>query len=90
MYHIHHLSKVRVNYVLGAKWLAGAQLLADSTSAFRVSLSTGYRFRAEDLLSLATQRDRHQQGTGVIRCQCWSLRIGREYRSVAPSDRDLT
>jgi hypothetical protein len=32
---IHHLAKVRVDYVLGAKWLLRVRLLADRTWALR-------------------------------------------------------
>ena len=32
---IHHLAKVRVDYVLGAKWLLRVRLLADRTLVFR-------------------------------------------------------
>jgi hypothetical protein len=31
----HHLAKVRVDYILGAKWLLRVQLPPDRTSAFR-------------------------------------------------------
>jgi hypothetical protein len=31
----HHLAKVRVDYVLGAKWLLRVRLLADRTLVFR-------------------------------------------------------
>jgi hypothetical protein len=69
MYQIHHLSKVRVNYVLGAKWLLRVRLLADSTSAFCRLLVNKHRpLRVEDVLSLAKERDRLQQGTGATRC----------------------
>jgi hypothetical protein len=60
---------VTVNYVLGAKWLLRVRLLADSTSAFRRMPVNKHRpFRVEDILSLAKERDRRQQGTGATRC----------------------
>ena len=45
------------------------QLPVDRTSAFRRRPGNKHRrFRVEDVLFLAEERDRRQQGTGAIRC----------------------
>jgi hypothetical protein len=45
------------------------RLLADRTSAFRRLPGNKHRrFRVGDVLSLAEERDRRQQGTSAIRC----------------------
>jgi hypothetical protein len=63
------LVKVRVDYVLGAKWLLRVRLLADRTWALRRLPGNKHRrLRVGDVLLLAEQRDRRQGGTSTIRC----------------------
>ena len=81
-----HLAKVRIDYVLGAKWLLRVRLLVDRTSAFRRLPGNKHRrFRAEDVLLLAKERDPRQQGTGAFAAYYESLPIGRGHRFEAAS-----
>ena len=64
-----HLAKVRIDYVLGAKWLLRVRLLGGQN----IAVPSSARQQAPPLqgrrCSVARQgRDRRQQGTGAIRC----------------------
>jgi len=66
---IHHLAKVRVDYVLGAKWLLRVRLLPTAHGRSVVCPATSIAASgSRDVLSLAEERDRRQQGTSAIRC----------------------